>query len=772
MNTNLSKFELKTYSIPFGKARLKVPISIVKGASNNNILAHKELRDVLNEIVDESNKELISLTKQLHEAKANNLPEYRKVKEKECKGLIIGKYSVRKDAACELYVPLIGFDIDALESPFITDCLLADCRNCPYIFLAFPSPSGLGLRIFVWCDSTADNHKNYYTAVCKMLSEYLKIKTDKIIRFELKDKGKNSKEISKLLKSKEHIDTSTSNISRIWFYTHLKKEDIYLNEKSKIYKLPITTQIVKTKRPPSPTVATTFTPLDEKEKVRLCVMMAEKRNIPTGRNNSLYPLACLMREHGLSEQAILGYCLSLQETDFTESEIIKTVKSAIQRATFQKFTDLQLINWRAKVEDHNNKSDTKTPPNDAIQSETSNKESTFSQIKRFISNKYELRLNTIANEIEYRLKGTTDEYKELNENDLICELLELGYNGVESKLIALLRSSFVPAYDPIESYFKNLPNWDKQTDYIGLLASYVKTNDQDWFDAQFKKMLVRLVACALGQIPFNKQCFTLKGGQDDGKTTFIRFLCPPILKNYYKEDVDITTKDGRLALCQNMAINFEELDGLSKYELNKIKAMFTVDTVKERLPYDRKPKIFKRRVSFFATTNKEEILTDETGNVRWLIFEVLEILHDNGGEHGYNQNINIDYVYSQAYSLLQSGFNFKLTPDEIDYSERKNKDYLVRTPEQELLQEYCEPSTKGEEGQFFTGTILMEKLKEISKTRLSLKKLGNALKILGYGRISKYDKNKKQSIRGYWIKLNDNYQRKLEEIESRYKRNN
>jgi len=142
------------HPIPFGDARLKIPVSIVKGARNNNILEHKQLRDVLNEIVDKTNHSLVSLSNKITHARAHDLNQYQSLKQKECQGLIMGTYNTRNDDACELYVPLIGFDIDAIESEIITEYILEDCKSCPYVFLAFPSPSKTGLRIFIWCDAS------------------------------------------------------------------------------------------------------------------------------------------------------------------------------------------------------------------------------------------------------------------------------------------------------------------------------------------------------------------------------------------------------------------------------------------------------------------------------------------------------------------------------------------------------------------------------------------------------------------------------------------
>ncbi len=369
-----------------------------------------------------------------------------------------------------------------------------------------------------------------------------------------------------------------------------------------------------------------------------------------------------------------------------------------------------------------------------------------------MSKKYDFRFNIISNEIEYKQKHQK-QYDLLNENDLIVELMEANFTGVEAPLIALLKSSFVPKYDPFEQYFKSLSFWDEsKPDYITKLAGYVKAKDQEWFNLQFKKMMVRSIACALNIIPFNKQCLTLVGKQNDGKTRFLRFLCPPVLKNYIKENLDIHNKDGRLALCQNFFINLDELANFSKYDINKTKAFFTIDRIKERLPYDRKASNFYRRASFLASTNSSEFLTDETGNVRWLVFDIEHIYHDDGGKHGYNRNIDIDLVYSQAYALLQSGFNYKLTAEELAKSESNNRSYQVTTIEQELIQEKYLPATKDDHDIFLRTTDILKDLENETNTRITTKSIGKAMRMLGFDQSQKFFKEYSQQRKGYYVK--------------------
>ena len=81
----------------------------------------------------------------------------------------------------------------------------------PYVFAAFPSISGLGVRVMVFADSTIQTHKPYYEAIAAHLSEFLNIPTDKALRAELKAQGKEKAEIDEIILTSEIIDTSTSN---------------------------------------------------------------------------------------------------------------------------------------------------------------------------------------------------------------------------------------------------------------------------------------------------------------------------------------------------------------------------------------------------------------------------------------------------------------------------------------------------------------------------------------------------------------------------------
>ena len=270
--------------------------------------------------------------------------------------------------------------------------------------------------------------------------------------------------------------------------------------------------------------------------------------------------------------------------------------------------------------------------------------SQFELIEDYLSENYDFRYNEISNEVESRKKNEV-EYKQLNENNIYRELQRGNYKMAQATLAVILRSDFVETYNPFKEYFETLPDWDNKTDHIETLANYVRATDQVRFNYHFKKMLVRVVACALIDQVFNKQAFILVGvgekNQNSGKSTYSRFLCPPYLADYITE-VFSPDKDGQISLSENLFINLDELASLSKYEINQLKSSFSKDKVKIRRPFEKKATTSPRRASFIGSTNKAEFLTDETGSVRWLCFEVIEIDWD------YKTTIDINLVLSKV----------------------------------------------------------------------------------------------------------------------------
>lgn len=364
----------------------------------------------------------------------------------------------------------------------------------------------------------------------------------------------------------------------------------------------------------------------------------------------------------------------------------------------------------------------------------------FDRAINYLNSKYSIRFNTIS--LEFEIKLVSDKkWSALNLNSLFIELVRSGIDIPINKLEILVRSHLIQQYNPIREYFEYLEDWDKEN-HIGKLCSYVKTTDDKSFQKYFEKWLTRTVICALKPGYINKQCFVLfNTKQNSGKTSFLRFLIPANLEQYYTEDIGVD-KDGLISLCKNLLVNIDELSVMSKTDVNILKSFISKNTVNARLPYDRKSSLMHRTASFCGSTNRSDFLTDETGSVRWQIFEVLEI------DFNYSKDINIEKVWSQAYynAFERKNYNPELTAEDIQENENRNEKFKQVSLEQEIILSHFEKSKL--QNEFLTPSDIMLAMNNALGVRLNIIKIGKALTAMDYERI----KHPKRQVYGYLIR--------------------
>jgi len=144
-----------------------------------------------------------------------------------------------------------------------------------------------------------------------------------------------------------------------------------------------------------------------------------------------------------------------------------------------------------------------------------------------------------------------------------------------------------------------------------------------------------------------------------------------------------------------------------------------------------------------------EFLTDPTGNVRWIPFEISSI------DWNYSREININDVWSQAYVLYKNGYACDVTAEEVKENEEENRLFTMVTPEMELLMKQYTPGTKESHDLFrTTGEIEMALKKETDGLlKISNNQLGKALRMLGFVRDNRYSKGKEYPIKAYYLKF-------------------
>lgn len=158
------------------------------------------------------------------------------------------------------------------------------------------------------------------------------------------------------------------------------------------------------------------------------------------------------------------------------------------------------------------------------------------------------------------------------------------------------------------------------------LALAFRTADPKRDALKIKHFFAQAVNRALEHGSEAKYVLVLTGKQNARKTTACKVL--NFDGEYY---VSVSSsfddeKDFILRCRRGWLVELEEGVALKRSEINTIKTLISRNTDVIRLPYDRIPKTLPRGFCLIVTTNESEILRDTTGNVRFLVLNITDII--------------------------------------------------------------------------------------------------------------------------------------------------
>ena len=320
-------------------------------------------------------------------------------------------------------------------------------------------------------------------------------------------------------------------------------------------------------------------------------------------------------------------------------------------------------------------------------------------------------------------------------NDIVCDCsAENGLQITAREVLAVLQSHRIPDVHPLREYVQNCrPYQPGEPDWIGWLSEQVTVEGGEEAQRQwricFTKWFVAMVAAWLKDEVVNQQVLVLIGKQGIFKTTWLEHLLPPELRAYGCKMANSTqlNKDERLRIAEYGLIALDEIDAMSAKELNVMKSVITASDISERAAYGYTKERRIRLASFCASGNKQEFLTDLTGNRRWLPFKVENILDP------FTITLPYEQIYAQARYLIELGFQYWFDLDDIEQLERHNEDFRAQENEEQLLAVYFDIPADGY-GQFMTTAEISDKLviKGSIKKPMSLVRLGMILKKSGF----------------------------------------
>ena len=262
------------------------------------------------------------------------------------------------------------------------------------------------------------------------------------------------------------------------------------------------------------------------------------------------------------------------------------------------------------------------------------------------------------------------------------------------------------------------------------IGCFTSSTPMELIRVYFKRWLLGLFDLHLLN-RMSKNVMIFSGNQNAGKTSVAKNILPEPLKHYGKVVEFNTNKmvDAKIALCSILVGCFDEMeDVFSKSKsLSEFKNLTSSYDIYERRPYRRNHEQLYRSSIIMLTTNEKNILTDSTGNTRFLTIDVKAFDLEKYFK------IDLNKVWRVIYDLHLLGESSVLNDAERVLQTNEN----INFESEDFIVGLIENSFHEDENGFLTCTEILIELEKNTKQNLSIKRIGQALRKMGIERKSK-----------------------------------
>lgn len=346
-----------------------------------------------------------------------------------------------------------------------------------------------------------------------------------------------------------------------------------------------------------------------------------------------------------------------------------------------------------------------------------------------LKSRYDFRYNTVMKYVEYlpKDKGWYG-YQPVDPRVQKRMTLEVQLADIRVSIKDVrnfLESDYIKNYNPIDEYlFQCYDKWDGK-DHIRALARTVPTANPhwaDWFYTWFLGMVDQWRGYSHRQYG-NSVAPLLISKQGYNKSTFCRRLLPPELQWGYSDNLILSEKrQVYQAMAQFMVINLDEFNQISpQVQQGFLKNLIQLPTLKYKPPYGSHVMEFPRLASFIATSNMKDILSDPSGNRRFIGVELT-------GPIDVSVRPNYQQLFAQALSALNNGEKSYFDVQQVKLIMKSNSQFEIIQPIDQYFLLYFELVVDEKEGDYLTAAEIFDYLK---------KQIGSSLKVnslMGFGR--------------------------------------
>ena len=330
----------------------------------------------------------------------------------------------------------------------------------------------------------------------------------------------------------------------------------------------------------------------------------------------------------------------------------------------------------------------------------------------FLCKKYDFRYNSVMKFTEYRPKDKDYwGYQPVDARVQKRMTLEVQLANIRVSIKDVrnyLESDLLSTYNPVEDFlFKCAGKWDGK-DYIRALARTVPTDNphwEDWFYTWFLAMVNQWRSYSHRKYG-NSVAPLLISKQGYNKSTFCRSLVPPELQWGYNDNLVLSEKRQVLqAMCQALLLNLDEFNQISpQVQQGFLKNIIQLPSVKMKPPYGSHVQELPRMASFIATSNMEDILSDPSGNRRFLGVELT-------GPIDVSQLPNYEQLYAQALAALQAGEKTYFDAEQTKLIMASNRKFEVISPVDQYFNLYFDLTDDVKQGEYLTAAEIFQELK-------------------------------------------------------------
>ena len=361
------------------------------------------------------------------------------------------------------------------------------------------------------------------------------------------------------------------------------------------------------------------------------------------------------------------------------------------------------------------------------------------ETEQFLNDNYLFRRNVLNGKVEFAtLPAEEPQYRVLTQEALNSIVIRARRENVcekgnpKTEIQELIHSEEVCDHNPIKEYLDSLPKWDGQNHVAKLFSRLpgITTEQHAFFAIWLRSAVAHWLQ--MDTLHGNECVPTLIGAQGCGKTTFVKRLLPPHLREYFLDHLNLTNKfDKEMALTNNLLVNLDELEAIRPSQHAALKQTLSKSKVNGRPIYGASQEDKPRYASFVATTNNPHPLTDATGSRRYICLTIPKGQQiDNTGEIDYEQ------LYAQVlYEVKEQKAPYWFNNMEVKRIQELNLNYVEQKDIAEIISVCFRKPQEGEKAKTLNSAQILKLIQaeypSIKSDRSTKIHIGFAMKELG-----------------------------------------